>query len=952
MDLEEDLSDEFESKSTKAVQNGSQVSRKVLREDNECQFCNKCYKSRRSLQMHKRTCSKNPERKKPSPVSCSLCKTVFSRTFALERHISAKRCSANPSNSAKLKARHFCLMSDCDLKFYHKTALISHLKESHGADILPMERLTFADWDAFTNWKSEEERQQLSYFSEQFGQKEGHYYFYCQQDGPRRSHPTKPASGDNEVEAEDILEDEPVRPPKRKKKSCNIKGRIKNNAICIAMMKVEKTEEGVVVEYHPTHIHELHAADLKHQPLSDASNSYIKKYLQLGVSPRKILKVLRGDKFCRINRSNQVELTRDDFINLKTLRERQRKMAVEKSFNPDDATAVRMLVDFLLQEPYNSVLIYKPYGCKLFHGPDSASSLPLDIFMLGLQTKEQGEMMQMASSTILIVDATHDMDQYGCQLLNVVGVDELNRGYPLAHCISSKMDESTLQHFFAAIKERFPDMIINCVITDDDPALINAMNAGFQESLRHILCDWHFKRTLQKELHSKVRNSHLEDEMFKELCVLIDAQTESDFEKLLKAFVKKYKPGDFVAYFEIYCVPKKMKWAKCFRRFPHGDVDTTMYVESFHNLVKTIYLKRKPNKRVESAANLLLEVEEDYFARRMTSILIVAPREQQLKDISERHIRGMSIPDDDVKEYDENGSKHWTVKSSGSDEICYHILRSSNVCTRPDMCFFHCVSNECHENLCAHMYLCTCPDEVLLCKHIHKVHSKYYDEPPPVPESVPDVEFHYRHSLTESTDETDKLRHRCEKEQEEILSLMSKLKINVESDPVKTQVLHSFIKRTLQDLVAKTDYLLSTNECEEDSVPMQPVVHRTSREKLQRQLPRFKKFKASRKNKKQSRIPKIQERAEIREKLLSALSSSSEDSFSEDDTNVANDVPPSSSVVDTHEVGEYCEEVNTNAILNKGKLILKPRVKYVARPVFQHGKPSKNLLSRHNPNVK
>lgn len=78
MDLEEDLSDEFESKSTKAVQNGSQVSRKVLQEDNECQFCNKCFKSRRSLQMHKRTCSKNPERKKPSPVSCSYCAKLAS----------------------------------------------------------------------------------------------------------------------------------------------------------------------------------------------------------------------------------------------------------------------------------------------------------------------------------------------------------------------------------------------------------------------------------------------------------------------------------------------------------------------------------------------------------------------------------------------------------------------------------------------------------------------------------------------------------------------------------------------------------------------------------------------------------------------------------------------------------------------------------------------------------
>lgn len=155
-----------------------------------------------------------------------------------------------------------------------------------------------------------------------------------------------------------------------------------------------------------------------------------------------------------------------------------------------------------MEEEYNPVLIYKQYGEALLLGPQSAVTFPADIFMLGLQTKEQADIMKMASQTILIVDATHNMDQYGCQLLNVVGVDELNRGYPIAHCIRSKMDEVTLKHIFEAIKIKIPDLNVNCVITDDDPTLINSMNSGFHELVRHFLRDWHFKRTLQRELFS------------------------------------------------------------------------------------------------------------------------------------------------------------------------------------------------------------------------------------------------------------------------------------------------------------------------------------------------------------------------------------------------------------------------------------------------------------------
>ncbi|KAK3928260.1 Antitoxin [Frankliniella fusca] len=379
-----------------------------------------------------------------------------------------------------------------------------------------------------------EEKNQYSYFSQQYGEEDGNKYYYCQQDGPRRAKVTSNQTG-VELEEEnsgevDATSNEGLT-SKRRKKSCNKKGRMKTGFNCIAMMTVLKMETGEEVQYFPTHNHPQYEADLKHQPLTEATNSCINKHiLAYGASAGKIIKTLRGDKFSRVNReSSELKLTRNEFITIKALRERKRKMAAEKSLHSDDSQAVYMQMQLLREEDFNPILIYKPEGQKLVYGPESANNLPLDVFMLGLQTEEQEALMKMASQSILIVDATHDMDQYGHKLLNVVRVDELNRGYPLAHLISSKMDEHTIKYFFEALHLRMPDMDVNCVITDDDPALINSMNLGFGQLIRHILCDWHFKRTIQGQLHSKVNEIEVEDQMFKELCVLIDCDQEADF---------------------------------------------------------------------------------------------------------------------------------------------------------------------------------------------------------------------------------------------------------------------------------------------------------------------------------------------------------------------------------------------------------------------------------------
>jgi hypothetical protein len=68
---------------------------------------------------------------------------------------------------------------------------------------------------------------------------------------------------------------------------------------------------------------------------------------------------LKGDKFCRSNRNESVDLSRNDFINLKALRERKRRLSANvASLGPDDTSATMLLVD-KLKEEYNPVFVFE-----------------------------------------------------------------------------------------------------------------------------------------------------------------------------------------------------------------------------------------------------------------------------------------------------------------------------------------------------------------------------------------------------------------------------------------------------------------------------------------------------------------------------------------------------------------------------------------------------------------
>lgn len=95
--------------------------------------------------------------------------------------------------------------------------------------------------------------------------------------------------------------------------------------------------------------------------------------------------------------------------------------------------------------------------------------------------------------------------------------------------------------------------------------------------------------------------------------MLLEEKNEEIFESLLQGFIKKFEDGpetkEFVTYFKTYYVNQIEKWAMSFRNSPHANTETNMFAEAFHNKLKTFYMDRKPNKRLDDLINLLLVIE-------------------------------------------------------------------------------------------------------------------------------------------------------------------------------------------------------------------------------------------------------------------------------------------------------------------------------------------------------
>ncbi|XP_054265184.1 uncharacterized protein LOC128988036 [Macrosteles quadrilineatus] len=474
----------------------------------------------------------------------------------------------------------------------------------------------------------------------------------------------------------------------------------------------------VSVIYHPTHSHVCSPQDYLHHPLPQDLSSFINCQLGEEVSPSKIFNKVKN---INIDKSRDVQTQKVNILTKKRIRERARRQRMAQRLHEDDAKSVYLMASEMVSKE-NSVVIYKPYGADVVYGPEDVNNLPysMEIFMFGFQTPRQLQLMKDHCNKILIVDETHGTNQYSYKLLTCMVVDDNRRGWPVAHLVTNKSDAATLKFFFKGLSERIEDPSrINCVITDDDSAIINGIEAGFSSPMRHLLCRWHVIKNLKDNVRTKVPKDLFED-VFSEIRVLMNIEDLNMFEDLCEGFLKKYEEKDktakFITYFRQHYLNRTEKWAMCHRNFPHAQVNTTGHVESFHNKFKKMYLKRRVNKRLDDLITMLRNLEwEDHCNRQREALVGFSPIPQH---IGERHQKSLAIPDEALVEILANT---WEIKSQTKESEVYVIVCYSNTCYE-DYCFVKCTQVQC-DGLCSHLYTCTCPDQHSLCKHIHKLHS-------------------------------------------------------------------------------------------------------------------------------------------------------------------------------------------------------------------------------------
>ncbi|KAK3912968.1 Sentrin-specific protease [Frankliniella fusca] len=673
---------------------GSEVT--PLLDKNACKSCLKVFTLRKNLLRHERSCSKNSSA--CEVFTCKLCGSKTKREDNFKSHI--KKCNAN--NISKSRSKTPCLFPNCSEEFFRKISLIEHLNVVHNLQIQDPISKTFSSVSEFHLWKDEEQEKTFSYFSQKSGQNASKIkYFYCQHDGVSHS--------------------------QRKTSRLNLKGRVKVGHHCIAKMQVWKnSEEEINVLYYPTHSHICTSADFVHHPLSKKDNLYINERIAWGVSPTKILRDVQKKVIPKSSSTQEIQNCKASIISKKRIRERARKRREKMRYHKDEAYSLYLMVQ-KLQEEDDCIVLYKPYGDDVHIGSEDINSLKdhKDLFMLGLQTKRQAQLLADHSHKVVLVDETHGTNHHKFQLLSLMIVDDNRRGWPVGHLVTSKSDKFTLQYFFKAISSNAPsgvDLKLNCVITDDDPALINGMDLGFCGELgkiRHILCKWHLLRAFKKNLRLHVPQAMVDD-MMTELRVLVNERDKNVFTNLQSGFIAKYKDSPHCKTFikDYYCKyyeHRVEKWAMSYRVFPHANINTTGHIESFHHRLKKVYLKRKVNRRLDDLVQILLDIEwDDHVARVRESTIGMAFQPQ---DILMRHKRGMAIPDEDLQKIDETT---WDIKASSSKNS-YYIVHYSDSCTA-DHCFSKCSQVSCG-SLCAHMYSCSCKDNNPLCKHIHKMHS-------------------------------------------------------------------------------------------------------------------------------------------------------------------------------------------------------------------------------------
>ena len=325
---------------------------------------------------------------------------------------------------------------------------------------------TLHSYEAFSEWKAQEERLTQSSFVQRTGTKRSTItevtYFYYNRQGMY----SPQGLG-------------------KRMTTCKL------GKPCTAYIKCTKyvKTNSVSIEYCTVHSHET---EIRHLRITDDLRQSIAAKLQMGIPIDKILDDVRDNVWSTKGREHLI--SKQDIRNIGTCYSID---GVQRHTN--DAVSVQAWVEELQNCDYNPVLLYKMQGVE-----DDA--FERDDFVLSIQTKFQYEILKKFGKITVCIDSTHQTNHYSYVLNTLMVIDEYGEGIPVAYLLCNRETGDILKMFFSAIKARVGPLEPEVFMTDDAPQYFSAWQHVFGKGskTKKLLCRWHLDKTWRKAIKEKI----------------------------------------------------------------------------------------------------------------------------------------------------------------------------------------------------------------------------------------------------------------------------------------------------------------------------------------------------------------------------------------------------------------------------------------------------------------
>ena len=278
---------------------------------------------------------------------------------------------------------------------------------------------------------------------------------------------------------------------------------------------------------------------------------------------------------------------------------------------------------------------------------------------------------QFAPDSIVCVDTTHSTNAHDFHLITTMVIDEYGEGMPVAWCISNREDQALVTNFYTKIREKIGRVVPRYFMSDDAEQYYTAWIAVFGKGPQKLLCTWHVDRAWRNSL-SSIPDKETKAETFKCLQILLQCPNKKKLDTCIKSFCRNLG-GDpnmekFAHYFTSQYKDRKQEWGLAYRL--GAGINTNMYVEAIHRVLKHVYLGGYVKHRIDSLTVVLLRFERNKVFERLTKIKKGKLTADHI--IHERHLTSTKMKLDNVSEID---NQTWEVTSEdGASKYTVQLL--------------------------------------------------------------------------------------------------------------------------------------------------------------------------------------------------------------------------------------------------------------------------------------